>query len=108
MNEINSTDATQGQGLRARVETRKYELEAAIAKLPPGPERLDLERAIGTIEGLLTGDLEHIPSVVSAQLNQWLETNKHLAQYPASPAVDERRPVVVSSASAAAPPEKVN
>ena len=86
MNEINSTDATQGQGLRTRVETRKHELEVAMAKLPVGPERIDLERAIGTIEGLLTGDLDNIPPVVSAQLSQWLEANKHLAEHPAPPA----------------------
>lgn len=82
MNDINSTDATQGQVLRVRVEVRKRELEAAMAKLSPGPERLELERAISTITGLLTGDLDDVPSVVAAQLDQWLEANKHLAETP--------------------------
>ena len=84
MSDHNSTDATQGQALRVRVETRKRELEAAMSKLPPGPERLDLERALGTIVGLLTGDLDNVPNVVAAQLSQWLEANQHLAEAPAS------------------------
>lgn len=86
MNPINSTDATQGQALRTRVETRKHELEAARDKLAVGASgRDDVDRALSAIAGLLTGDLDHIPSVVSAQLSQWLETNKHLAETAPSP-----------------------
>jgi hypothetical protein len=110
MKPINSTDATQGQGLRARVETRKHELEAAMSKLPLGPERVDIERAIGAIEGLLTGDLDNIPAVVGAQLSQWLEANKHLAEHPAAPVLKPIQVIVSGPSPIAAPegPDKIN
>ncbi|HTJ44628.1 MAG TPA: hypothetical protein VL463_21130 [Kofleriaceae bacterium] len=112
MNEINSTDATQGQGLRARVEIRKHELQAEMDKLPPGAPRLDLERAIGTLDGLLTGDLDNIPPVVAAQLSQWLEANKHLAEHPAAaPPAEAIRVVNPFGGAFMGPleaPEKVN
>lgn len=82
----NTTDATVGQSLVARVATRKAELEAAVA-CPDTDERSrgDLLTALGQVEGLLTGDLEEVPRVVAAELNRWLEANKHLDEHHAPP-----------------------
>jgi len=81
MKDINSTDATQS--LRVRVETRARELEAVVVRMAPGDARLDVERALDAIDRLLTGYLDAIPSIVSMQLGEWLEHNKHLAEQPA-------------------------
>lgn len=84
-NETNTTDATAGQGLRARVAARKAELEAAIAT--PGTDertRSYVQGALDQIEGLLTGNLDQIPRVVAVELSAWLEASKHL---------DERHPL---------------
>lgn len=78
----NTTEAMRGQSLRARVEARKLELEAALAEL--GPEdraRGDIETALNEISGLLTGDLDHIPRVVAAELSTWLEANRHVNEW---------------------------
>ena len=81
MSQPNAPDATRGQGLRSRVETRKRELQAVLAGVGiDAHRRADVEGALSAIEGLLTGDLDAIPNVVAAQLNYWLETNKHLAE----------------------------
>lgn len=84
-NETNTTDATSGQSLRARVAARKAELEAAIAN-PATDERTrgDLQNAASAVEGLLTGDLDRVPNVVAASLSAWLEANKHLDERHAS------------------------
>lgn len=86
---VNSVDATVGQPLVDRVIARRLELEGALRGLPLEDlrGRNDLELALSTVGELLTGDLAHIPAIVSAGLNQWLERNKHLA---------ERAPVVIS------------
>jgi hypothetical protein len=79
---VNSVDATVGQPIVVRVLTRKHELEAALDALP-GDEiraRGDIELALSTIEELLTGDLHHVPPTVVAEMNRWLERNKHLAE----------------------------
>ena len=81
-NELNTTDATVGQSLRLRVETRKSEMEAAIANVNTSPRvRGELETALGEVAGMLTGDLDHIPRVVAAELNTWLEASKHLDEH---------------------------
>jgi hypothetical protein len=84
--ETNTTDATIGQNLRARVAARQTELEAAIAN-PATDERTrnDLQTALDQLEGMLTGDLDKIPRVVSASLSMWLEANKHLDEHHSSP-----------------------
>ncbi len=69
-NNENTTDATRGSSLRVRVETRKQELELALAKL--GSEdraRGDIEQALNEVTSLLTGDLDQIPRVVAAMLS---------------------------------------
>jgi hypothetical protein len=79
---VNSVDATVGQPIVDRVMARKYELEAVLASLDvqDARERGDLELALSTIGELLTGDLEHVPSVVTRNMNRWLEATKHLGE----------------------------
>lgn len=79
---LNSTDATRGQPLAARVLARKNELEDALADLGPHdtPLRQAIETALATVYSLMTGDLAHPPDTVAHGLSRWLERNKHLAQ----------------------------
>lgn len=78
----NTTDATRGQPLAARVLARKDELEDALAELGPhdAVERQAIETALATVYALMTGDLAHPCDVVARDLNRWLERNKHLGQ----------------------------
>ena len=86
----NTTDATRGSSLRFRVESRKQELEQALAKLGPDDRaRVDIEQALNEITGLLTGNLDQIPRVVAAELSTWLEANKHVDEW--HPAKKEHR-----------------
>ncbi len=95
----NSTDATMGQSLRARVETRKQELETALGELPEGNHtRQDIEAALSQVSGLMTGDLDNIPQVVAADMSRWLEASKHLDEHPAKaepPTEDQPPPALV-------------
>jgi hypothetical protein len=78
----NTTDATRGLNLKERVHLRKQELEAALAKLGPDDRaRNDIELALNEVNSLLTGDLDQIPRVVAAELNTWLEANKHVNEW---------------------------
>jgi hypothetical protein len=79
---VNSVDATMGQPIVARVMARKAELEALLAGLPADDinTRGDIGLALSTISELLTGDIAHVPAVVAADMNRWLERNKHLAE----------------------------
>jgi len=79
----NSTDATRGQPLAARVLARKDELEDALADLGAHDllMRTAIETALATVYALMTGDLAHPSEVVARDLNRWLERNKHLAQH---------------------------
>jgi hypothetical protein len=85
---INSVDATMGQPMVERVLARKAELEAALALVPETDVRgrEPIELALSTIEGLLTGDLKNVPSVVASDMNLWLERHKHLAERAIDPA----------------------
>jgi hypothetical protein len=76
----NTTDATRGQPLAARVLARKDELEDALADCSPRDvlRRAALETALTAVYALMTGDLAHPPEVVARALNAWLERNKHL------------------------------
>lgn len=87
---VNSVDATAGQPIVTRVLTRKRELEAARARLPADDvrTRLDLDLALSTVSELLTGNLNNVPAAVAADMNRWLEHNKHLAESAVSPVVD--------------------
>ena len=76
----NTTDATRGQPLAARVLARKAELEDALADCGPHEalRRTVLETALAGVYSLITGDLAHPPDVIARALNNWLERNKHL------------------------------
>jgi hypothetical protein len=78
----NTTDATRGQPLAARVYRRKDELEDALADIGPRDVlmRQAIETALTTIYALMTGDIVHPSDVVARDLNRWLERNKLLAQ----------------------------
>jgi len=78
----NTTDATRGQALAARAQQRRAELAAALQKLPADElsARGDLELTLATVEGLLTGDVEHLSDATASQLDRWLEHTKHLAE----------------------------
>jgi|SRR5688572_14494765 len=85
---INSVDATTGQPIVARVMARRSELELLRAGLTEHDVSAqgDIDLALAAIDVLLTGDLEHVPPVVAAEMNRWLERNKHLAESVAAPA----------------------
>jgi hypothetical protein len=84
MTHINSVDATTGQPMIARVLSRKAELEAIRQTLRETDLQTlsDIDVALQTIDGLLTGDHANIPPVVVADMNRWLERSKHLAERP--------------------------
>ena len=87
----NTTDASAGQHLLARVQARTAELETAVAATStPAHVRAELQAALSEIAGLLTGDLANIPQVVDAQLSRWLEVNKHLDEHHDAPAEEPR------------------
>jgi hypothetical protein len=78
---MNSTDASRGQPLKVRAQQRVRELKSVAAKLEPSDHnRRDIEEALFRVEDLLAGDDEHLPSPVAAEVNRWLEANKHLAE----------------------------
>ena len=78
----NSTDATRGEPLAMRAQKRKAELEAALAKLPADDLRArnDIDLAVSSIAGLLTGDVDHLAESTAAELSRLLESSKHLAE----------------------------
>ena len=85
---INSTDATVGQPIVDRVLARKAELETALAAVETttGHLQAEITLALSTVEALLSGDLKNVPSVVAADMNNWLERNKHVAVSAIPPA----------------------
>jgi hypothetical protein len=78
----NTTDATRGQPLAARILARKDELEDALAELGRYDtlERLTIETALATVYALMTGNLSHPSDVIARNLSAWLERNKYVAQ----------------------------
>jgi|GEM_PF-1807208 len=83
----NSTDATRGEPLALRANTRKLELEKALEKLPTfeSRERTDIETALGALKELMTGDVQHLSDTTAASINRWLESVKHLAEKTPTP-----------------------
>ncbi len=82
MSTVNSTDATRGEPLALRAQKRRAELEVALDRLPDDDLRLrsDIEVAISSLDGLLTGDPDHLAAVTAADLSRLLENTKHLAE----------------------------
>jgi hypothetical protein len=76
----NTTDATRGQPLAARVLARKDELEDALADCGPHDQlrRTMIECALSAVYALITCDLAHPPQVIAHALNAWLERNKYI------------------------------
>jgi hypothetical protein len=76
----NSTDATRGQPLIARVFARKVELEDALADCGPYSvvRRQAIESTLCQVYSLMTCDLMHPPQFVARALSRWLECNKHV------------------------------
>jgi hypothetical protein len=76
----NTTDATRGQPLAARVLARKIELEDALADVGPHDHarRDAIATALTGVYALMTGDLAHPSNVVARALSTWLERNKHI------------------------------
>jgi hypothetical protein len=88
----NSTDATRGEPLAIRAQKRKLELELALANLPAADLRArnEIDVALTSIDGLLTGDLEHLSRTTAADLSRLLENIKHLAEVsPISPSPEQ-------------------
>jgi hypothetical protein len=100
---VNSTDATAGRPLVARVTERKQELETLLAALAADDNhaKQDIEAALAAVETLLSGDLEHVPPVVMVDLNRWLERSKHLGERNGAAAV-VAEPVVTGPVAAPA------
>lgn len=78
----NSTDATRGEPLAMRAQKRKLELERALEKHPAEDVRArnDINIAVASINGLLTGDVDHLSDTTAADLSRLLENSKHLAE----------------------------
>ena len=77
MSHDSPTDATRGQSLKERVLAHKLALEQTLDTLPADDRaRRDIESALSQIAGMLPKDMDHIPKVVAAELNQWLEATK--------------------------------
>ena len=83
----NSTDATRGEPLAMRAQKRKRELELALDKLPAEDLRArnDISIAVASIDGLLTGDVDHLSDATAADLSRLLENSKHLAEVNPAP-----------------------
>jgi hypothetical protein len=77
----NSTDASRRQPLALRAQKRVAELETLALELPAGDMlRSEIELALSSVSGLLTGNLDKLAETTSVGLDRWLESNKHLGQ----------------------------
>jgi hypothetical protein len=79
--ETKTADEPAHPSLRALCETRQAELKDALGRLAAdgSPQtRHDIEVALDALDGLLTGNLDQIPPVVSAQLSKWIASSKYL------------------------------
>lgn len=85
---LNSTDATTGQPIVQRVLARQQELSTVLAGVPDdnGHLHAEITLALDTVHQLLSGDLQNVPPVVAADMNRWLERNKHVAEVAGAPA----------------------
>jgi hypothetical protein len=75
-------DATRGEPLAMRAQKRKLELETVLEKIPVDDirGRSDIERAVASIDALLTGDVDHLSDATAAELSRLLENSKHLGE----------------------------
>jgi len=84
---MTSTDKTRGRPLAERVEVRVAELQQALTDADPADDRIrgDIELALATATSLTTGDVSHPSDAVGAQMNDWLERNKHIGIKASTP-----------------------
>jgi hypothetical protein len=78
----NTVDATRGEPLSMRAHKRKLELELALEKIPVEDirARSDIERAVASIDALLTGNADHLSDTTAAELSRLLENSKYLGE----------------------------
>jgi hypothetical protein len=77
---MTTTDAMRGQPLAVRAAARRAELMRALESLRwSDPRAREIEVAIAVVDGLTTGDPDHMTDVVARDLSGWLERNKYLA-----------------------------
>ena len=71
--------------LVTRAKMRRAELVTALAAQPADELRArgDIELALASVDGYLTGDLEHLSGTTADGIERWLESSKHLAEKPA-------------------------
>ena len=93
-------ETKHGQGLLARVTTRKAELAHTLALVQSATPRGDdetnraneIEKALIAVETLLTGDLDNINEANAAELARWLEASAVLPAKKLAHAEPQRRP----------------
>jgi hypothetical protein len=86
---INSTDMTIGQPIVARLQARQQELSTLLVAVPDknGHLHSEITLALDAVQQLLSGDLANVTPIVLADMNRWLQRNKHVAESAVTPAV---------------------
>jgi hypothetical protein len=79
-----------------QVQTRRDELTLALTHLGKDDthSRTEIERALGSLIPMLTGDLDHVPDMVSRDLTRWLDVNKRVGVAQEAPVAAKEMPVV--------------
>ena len=87
-----------------QVNTRRDELTLALTRIgkDDAASRTEIETALGSLVPMLTGDLEHLPDMVSRDLTRWLEVNKRIGVAQETPVAV--KPVVTVTPAMVAPP----
>lgn len=104
-----STTGPRHPSLIAQVNTRRDELQLALTQIgkDDATTRAAIETALGSLVPMLTGDLEHVPDMVSRDLTRWLELNRHLGVSQETPVVIPETPVVIPEAPVVVPEKPV-
>jgi hypothetical protein len=73
-----------GQGLLARIEERRHELEVSLAHAQAEriatPHEEAIETSLNALDGILTDELDDLSEPTAAQLNKWLESTRFLPE----------------------------
>jgi hypothetical protein len=83
----NRPPESQHPPIAVRGAARRAELEAALEQLPATDTRMrsDIDLALAEVTQWLSGDPANMSHVVSAELSNWLERTKHLAEVTPRP-----------------------
>jgi PAS domain S-box-containing protein len=102
-----STTGESHPSLLNQVQTRRDELTLALTHVgkDDAASRSEIENALGSLVPMLTGDLDHLPDMVSRDLSRWLEVNKRVGVAQETSVV--AKPVVTVLPPAVVPPEDV-